>query len=104
MEVESDRACRREASRVSGLPEFLDEVDSEASDAESPPLRMLLVVELLKKLLVEQAKLRLRKEKRKKTLTCTSSESRRILSKRSLLVRNLLRKSLLVESLSRSKW
>ena len=53
-----------------------------------------MVVKLLKKLLMEHAKLLVKQEKRKKTLTHTSSGSGRNRSQRSLLGR----------SLARSKW
>ena len=49
-------------------------------------LRMLVVVKLLRKLPVEQAKLLLKKRKRKKILIFTSSRSGRNWSPRSLLV------------------
>ena len=58
-------------------------------------LRMLVVVKLLRKLLVEQTKLRLRKRKK----TSNSSGSGRNQSQRSPLVKSILRRSL-----ARSNW
>ena len=55
--------------RVPGLLEFLDEAESEASDAESPQFEEVGGEQAAPELLVGQAKLLLKKRKRMKTAT-----------------------------------
>ena len=66
-------------------------------------LRMSVVVKLLKKLPMEQAKLLLKKRNRTKTATYTSSVSGRSQSQRSPLLKNLPRRRLLRKTLTKSR-
>ena len=83
--------------RVPGIPEYLAEVGSETSDAESPNLKKVIVVKLPRKppvgrtkpLLMKRKRKKRKKKRRKKILTPISSE---------------IGRSLLLASPARSEW